>query len=157
MPKTLLVFVAGILEGGFELESWWGFELPLTAHLEENGLPMQHRGDKKPNTNDKEDVQNSIWRDHGGHGGEIATNISMMAPGTIIIIILMKTIAKENEYPELCLIGVTLSQSRVSEKAIIIMTKAITQDKEDVQHSVWCDHVAGLAWRMSSTKAFHPG
>ena len=64
MPKTLLVFVAGILEGGFELESWWGFELPLTAHLEENGLPMQHRGDKKPNTDDKEDVQNSVWCDH---------------------------------------------------------------------------------------------
>ena len=60
MPKTLLVFVAGILEGGFELESWWGFELPLTAHLEENGLPMQHRGDKKPNTNDKEDAQNCV-------------------------------------------------------------------------------------------------
>ena len=32
----------------------------LTAHLEENGLPMQHRGDKKPNTNDKEDAQNCV-------------------------------------------------------------------------------------------------
>ena len=37
-----------------------------------------------------------------------------------------------------------------------MMTKTITQDKEDVQNSVWCDHVAGLAWRMSRTKAIHP-
>ena len=78
MPKTLLVFVAGILEGGFELESWWGFEFPLTAHLEENGLPMQHRGDKKPNNNDKEDVQNSVWCEtnwpYGGLGGKIAAD-----------------------------------------------------------------------------------
>ena len=43
MPKTLLVFVAGILLVGFELESWSA----LTAHLEENGLPMQQCGDKK--------------------------------------------------------------------------------------------------------------
>ena len=57
MPKTLLVFVAGILLVGFELESWSA----LTAHLEENGLPMQQCGDKKPNADDKEDVQNSIW------------------------------------------------------------------------------------------------
>ena len=64
MPKTLLVFVAGILLVGFELESWSGFESSLTAHLEENGLPMQQCGDKKkPNTDDKEDVQNSIWCD----------------------------------------------------------------------------------------------
>ena len=109
MPKTLLVFVAGILEGGFELESWWGFELPLTAHLEENGLPMQHRGDKKPNTDDKEDVQNSVWCDHMVDLVEKQQlmKISMIASGTIIII-LTKTIEKEMKDPELCLIGVTL-------------------------------------------------
>ena len=85
--------------------------------------------------------------------------ISMMVSGTIKIIIWMKKIEKEKKKkdPELCLIGVTLSQSRVSEKAITIMTKTITQDKEDVPNCVWCDQVAGLAWRMSSTKAIHPG
>ena len=34
-----------------QLESWWlGFELPVTAHLKENGqccCPMQRCGDKK--------------------------------------------------------------------------------------------------------------